>query len=67
MKDFPNRWKTKPHPVPVFRKRQEVKVQMGAGWSKGTVQQSDRDGCSVWLGREQRSVRVTDARNIFPL
>lgn len=66
MKEFPDRWQKKPHPMPIFRKGTTVKVQMGAGWSKGTVRSSDRDRCTVWLTREQKSTTTYDARNIYP-
>ena len=53
-----------PHPLPVIGRGQAVQVFMGAGWSKGTVQESSRDRCSVRLGREQKTTVVRDARNI---
>jgi hypothetical protein len=65
MKEFPDRWKKSRHPLPVFRKRTTVKVRMGAGWSKGIVQDSTRDRCTVWLSREQKTTVCHDARNIF--
>lgn len=55
-----------PHPLPVFRKRDAVQVFMGAGWLKGTVLDSSRDRCTVWLGQAQRSTTVYDARNVRP-
>ena len=55
------------HPLPVFRRDTPVKVFMGAGWAKGTVNTSDRDACVVYLTQLRRTTRVKDARNIIPL
>ena len=55
------------HPMPVFRRNQDVKVFMGAGWAKGTVNQSDRGGCTVYLSQLRKTTRVRDARNILLL
>lgn len=51
-------------PMPMFPRDTLVKVFMGAGWAKGSVQQSDKDGCSVWLLQLRRTTRCKDARNI---
>lgn len=51
-------------PLPVFRQRSEVQVYIGAGWAKGTVTESSRNRCAVHLGGQQRTVVVSDARNI---
>ena len=58
------RLQKRPHPLPVFPKGTAVKVYMGAGWAKGTVQQSDKDACTVWLPQLRKSTRCRDARNI---
>ena len=56
-----------PHPLPILRKRTEVQVFMGAGWAKGKVTDSNRNRCSVWLSQGQKTVVVSDARNIREL
>jgi len=55
------------HPLPVFPRLTQVKVYMGAGWQKGSVEQSDRDGCTVYLSQLRRTTRVRDARNLIRL
>jgi hypothetical protein len=50
--------------MPLFTKGTQVEVYMGAGWLKGTVSQSDKERCSVWLGKLNRTTIVKDARNI---
>lgn len=55
------------HPLPIYRRGQSVRVYMGAGWAKGTVDQSDRNGCTVYLSQLRRTTRCHDARNIQPL
>lgn len=52
------------HPMPVIGRGQQVHVYTGAGWSKGTVQESSRDRCSVHLSRENKTTVCRDARNI---
>lgn len=52
------------HPMPALRRNAPVQVFMGAGWQKGTVQESTRDRCTVWLGQAQRNTTIYDARNI---
>lgn len=47
-----------------YSKGQSVDVYMGAGWAKGTIQDSGRDRCVVWLAQAQRSVTVYDNRNL---
>lgn len=56
-----------PQPLPVYRKRSEVQVFIGAGWAKGTVTESSRNRCAVHLKAQQRTVVVSDARNIRDL
>lgn len=51
-------------PLPVFTRGTAVKVYVGAGWAKGTVNESTRDVCSVWLTQQRRTTRCHDARNI---
>lgn len=52
----------KPHPLPVFPRGTQVSVFMGAGWAKGSVTDSSRDRCTVWLG--SKSTTCSDARNL---
>ena len=51
-------------PLPVFPRNTAVKVYVGAGWAKGTVNDSTRDACTVWLTQQRRTTRCHDARNI---
>jgi hypothetical protein len=53
-----------PTPMPIIGRGQPVDVYMGAGWSKGVVENSTRESCSVQLKRENKSTVVRDARNI---
>lgn len=54
----------RPQPLPIYAKRSEVQVFMGCKWVRCSVIDSERNSCLVWLNREQRYVRVSDARNI---
>jgi len=54
-------------PLPVLRKGTQVKVYIGAGWAKGTVNDSTRDACTVYLTQQRRTTRCHDARNIIPI
>lgn len=56
-----------PHPLPIFRRDQSVMVYRGAGWSKGIVVNSARQGCRVKLSQDQRTITVYDARSIKPV
>jgi hypothetical protein len=56
----------RPTPVRIYARHSSVEVYLGCGWKKGSVISSDRDGCSVWLGSEQRMTRCFDNRNIRP-
>jgi hypothetical protein len=42
------------------------KVFMGSGWASGTWQGLQGQRGAVWLGEDQRTVYVADARNIRP-
>lgn len=53
------------YPLPAFESDQDVKVFMGAGWTKGSVVRSDLCSCTVRLPQLQKAVRVFDARNII--
>ena len=53
-----------PLPMRSMPKGMIVKVYMGAGWSKGKVVQWTKEGISVWLLKEQKTVVVRDNRNI---
>lgn len=53
-----------PTPLPVFRKGASVKVFLGAGWGKGTVEYSDKIRCVVFVKIGSRRVICYDARNI---
>lgn len=53
-----------PHPLPVIGQGQPVHIYLGAGWAKGTVHDSTRDRCVVWLAQGQRAVTCYDARNL---
>ena len=37
---------------------------MGAGWQKGSVNQSDKNGITVYLTQLRKTTRCHDARNI---
>lgn len=56
-----------PHPMPIFRRNQSVMVYRGAGWSKGVVVMSAKQGCRVKLSQDQRTITVYDARSIKPV
>ena len=47
-----------------MRKGTNVKIFMGAGWSKGSVVNWSSSGITVYLAREKRTVTVRDNRNI---
>lgn len=51
-------------PMPVLRRGTEVKVFMGAGWAKGTVESSTRDSCTVYCKQLRRKTTCRDARNL---
>ena len=53
-----------PTPLPVYRKGTPVKVFIGAGWGRGTVEYSDKHRCTVYFKIGSRRVTVYDARNI---
>ncbi len=53
-----------PLPMRSMRKQTNVKVFMGAGWSKGTVVNWASSGITVYLTREKRTVTVRDNRNL---
>ncbi len=58
-------WMTQdPLPMRSMRKQTNVKVFMGAGWSKGTVVNWSLSGITVYLAREKRTVTVRDNRNL---
>ena len=54
-----------PTPMNVLRKQTEVKVFMGAGWTKGTVVESTKQYCTVYLTQGRRQVTVRDQRNLI--
>jgi hypothetical protein len=43
-----------------------AKVYMGHGWATGTWQGSQGHRAAIWVGKEQRTVYVADARNVRP-
>lgn len=51
-------------PLPVYRKGTSVKVFLGAGWGKGTVEYSDNVRCVVFLKIGSRRVTCYDRRNL---
>jgi hypothetical protein len=53
-----------PFPMDAYRKGTRVQVYVGAGWSTGTVENSSRDRCVVWLSKSQRRVSCADNRNV---
>ncbi len=53
-----------PTPLPVYRKGTPVKVYIGAGWGKGTVEYSDKARCVVFLKIGSRRVSCYDRRNL---
>lgn len=53
-----------PLPMRSFRKGTIVKAYCGAGWKKGKVIQWTKDGVTVWLQREQKTIVVRDNRNL---
>lgn len=58
-------WMTQePLPMRSMRKGTNVKIFMGAGWSKGTVVNWASSGITVYLAREKRTVTVRDNRNL---
>ena len=50
----------------ILRKGTEVKAYMGAGWTKGTVVESTKQYCTVYLTQGRRQVTVRDQRNLIP-
>ncbi len=57
-------YQQEPLPMRSMRKGTNVKVFMGAGWSKGSVVNWASSGITVYLAREKRTVTVRDNRNI---
>lgn len=55
----PTRW-------PVLPVGAAVKVYMGHGWATGAWQGLQGASGAVWVGKEQRTVYVADARNVRP-
>ena len=53
-----------PLPFPIFKVSTTVRVFMGAGWKIGTVEDSKKDSCLVYLKQTRQRVRVYDRRNI---
>ena len=53
-----------PLPMRSFRKGTLVKVYCGGGWKAGKVVQWTKDGVSVYLKREQKTVICRDNRNL---
>jgi hypothetical protein len=53
-----------PLPMRSMRKKTPVKVYCGGGWKAGTVVQWTKDGVTVHLKREQKTVVCRDNRNI---
>ena len=56
--------KQDPLPMRSFRKGTLVKVLTGMGWKAGKVVQWTKEGVSVHLKREQKTVVCRDNRNI---
>ena len=52
-------------PMTILRKGTEVKAYMGAGWTKGTVVESTKQYCTVYLTQGRRQVTVRDQRNLI--
>ncbi len=57
-------YQQEPLPMRSMRKGTNVKVFMGAGWSKGSVVNWASSGITVYLAREKRTVTVRDNRNL---
>ena len=57
-------YQQEPLPMRSMRKGTNVKVFMGASWSKGTVVNWASNGITVYLAREKRTVTVRDNRNL---
>ena len=53
-----------PLPMRSMRKFTPVKVYCGGGWKKGSVVEWTKDGVTVHLKREQKTVVCRDNRNI---
>lgn len=53
-----------PTPLEVFRKGTSVKVYTGCGWQAGTVIESSRRSCTVFVKARNKNVTVFDRRNI---
>ena len=52
-------------PMTILRKGTEVKAYMGSGWTKGTVVESTKQYCTVYLTQGRRQVTVRDQRNLI--
>ena len=57
-------YQQEPLPMRSMRKGTNVKIFMGAGWSKGSVVNWSSSGITVYLAREKRTVIVRDNRNL---
>ena len=53
-----------PLPIRSMRKGTPVKVYCGGGWKTGSVVEWTKDGVTVHLKREQRTVVCRDNRNL---
>ena len=53
-----------PTPLDVFRKGTAVKAYTGCGWQAGTVIESTRRSCTVFVKARNKNVTVFDRRNI---
>ncbi|MAA76979.1 MAG: hypothetical protein CML73_02960 [Rhodobiaceae bacterium] len=53
-----------PTPLEVFRKGTAVKIYSGCGWQTGTVIESNRRCCTVFVKARNKNVTVFDRRNI---
>ena len=56
--------KQAPLPMRSLRKGTLVKAYCGGGWKSGKVIQWTKDGVTVWLQREQKTIVVRDNRNL---
>lgn len=51
---------------PVLARGAACKVFMGSHWASGTWNGLQGHRAAIWVGKEQRTVYVADARNVRP-
>jgi hypothetical protein len=53
-----------PLPMSLYPRGTRVQVYMAGGWALGSVDNSTKEKCSVFLAKQQRMVSCTDNRNL---